>query len=117
MYKTRCGADGCAYLSSVNSARVRYFRRKDIADTNTRVLRGLGKALTVKGMCIVALQDGVCLVAEEPFRCRDTGFPVVRERFFYGAEHAFPWCGRMVVASRNYEECPPECVLWRCGGY
>ena len=61
-----------------------------------RVLRGLGKVLTVKGMCVVALQGGVCRVAEEPFRCRDMGFLVVWERLFYGAERAFLWCGRVV---------------------
>ena len=80
-------------------------------------MRGLGKVLTVKGVCVFALQDSVCRVAEEPFRCCDTGFPVVWERLFYGAERAFPLCGRMVVASRYCEECPPEWFLWRCGGY
>ena len=68
-------------------------------------------------MCLFVLQGGVCRVAEEPFRCRNTGFPVVWERLFYGAERAFPLCGRMVVASRYCEECPPEWFLWRCGGY
>ena len=106
-----------SFPSILNSARASYSRRHRLTDANTRVLRGLGKVLTVKGMYVFALQDSVCRVAEEPFRCRDTGFLVVWERLFYGAERAFPWCGRTVVASQYCEECPPEWVLWRCGRY
>ena len=68
-------------------------------------------------MCVFVLQDGICRAAEEPFRCRDTGFPVVWKGLFYGAESAFLWCGMVVQAWRLCEECPPEWVLWRCGGY
>ena len=87
-----------SFPSILNSARVGYFRRKDIADANTRVLHGLGKVLTVKGMCVFVLQDGICRAAEEPFRCRDTGFPVVLKGLFYCAASAFLWCGRVVQA-------------------
>ena len=66
-----------SFPSILNSARASYSRRHRLTDANTRVLRGLGKALTVKGMCVFALRSGVCQVSEEPFRCRDTGFPVV----------------------------------------
>ena len=106
-----------SFPSILNSARASYSRRHRLTDANTRILRSLGKVLTVKWMCVFTLQDSVCRVAEEPFRCCDTGFPVVWERLFYCAERAFLWCGRMVVASRYCEECPPEWVLWRCRGW
>ena len=66
-----------SFPSILNSARASYSRRHRLTDANTRVLRGLGKVLTIKGMCVFVLQDGICRAAEEPFRCRDTGFPVV----------------------------------------
>ena len=66
-----------SFPSILNSARASYSRRQRLTDANTRVLRGLGKVLTVKGMCVFVLQDGIYRAAEEPFRCRDTGFPVV----------------------------------------
>ena len=66
-----------SFPSILNSARASYSRRHRLTDANTRILRSLGKVLTIKGMCVFALQDGVCRVSEEPFRCRDTGFPVV----------------------------------------
>ena len=87
-----------SFPSILNSARASYSRRHRLTDANTRILRSLGKVLTIKGMCVFALQDGVWPVSEEPFRCRDTGFPVAWERLFYGAESAFLWCGRVVQA-------------------
>ena len=74
-----------SFPSILNSARASYSRRHRLTDANTRILRSLGKVLTIKGMCVFALQDGVCRVSEEPFRCRDTGFPVAWERLFCGA--------------------------------
>ena len=60
----------CAYLFSGNSARVRYFRRKSIADANTRVLSVFDIRLTVSRLCLHTCRHSPPRIAEEALSYR-----------------------------------------------
>ena len=71
-----------SFPSILNSARASYSRRHRLTDANTRVLRGLGKALTVKGMCVFC-------VARRYLPCCGRAFSVSRYGLSCGVKRAF----------------------------